>query len=79
MNVYGRFTAAVGSIALNVALALLVAQGAGAAVPAMQEQPRDPQTTAVSATADHPAAAHEHCTRGLRAREILAVLLALVV
>ena len=44
MNVYGRFTAAVGSLALNVVLTLILTQSAGAAVPLATESVQHPQS-----------------------------------
>jgi hypothetical protein len=78
MNTYGRFSAAVGSIALNVVLALILAQGAGAAVPATNATELSPHSYAVVLGGDHRSS-QKRCTSGLRARTILAVLLGLVV
>jgi hypothetical protein len=88
MNLYGRFSAAVGSLALNVVLTLILTQGAGAAVPVSTESMQQPQaysesgqrphTYTVSVGADrHPAKAQ--CAGGLRDRAILALLLGLIV
>ena len=77
MNRYGRFTAAVGSIALNVALALLLTQAAGAAIPATDRSEQGPRTFTVFLGADqHPV--HERCVAGIRDRAIIAVVLALI-
>jgi hypothetical protein len=88
MNVYGRITAAAGSLALNVALSLLLSQGAGAAVPAASEsvqQPhsysdavQSPRSYTISVGSDHHPP-KEQCPGGMRDRAILAVLLALIV
>jgi hypothetical protein len=78
MNTYGRFTAAVGSVALNVVLALILTQGAGAAVPATNVSVQGPHSYTVFLGGDHRAS-HARCASGLRARTILAVLLGLIV
>jgi len=78
MNTYGRLTAAVGSVVLNVMLALMLSQGAGAAVPATNATMRSAHSYTVVVGADHRAS-HERCASGLRARTILAVLLGLIV
>lgn len=75
MNIYGRFTAALGSVALNGALALLLAQGAGAATP---RATGSVQSYTVS-VGDEQHRSHEHCNGGMQSRAILAVLLALIV
>jgi len=78
MNVYGRFTAAVGSVALNVVLALILTQVAGAAVPGTSGSVQGPHLYTVYGGGDqHPS--HERCVSGLRARTIIAVLLGLIV
>jgi hypothetical protein len=81
MNIYGRFNAAVGSVALNAALALVLAQGAVAAA----EVPAPARSG--SAQAAHISAysgakqllAHQRCASGLRTRTIIAVVLGLIV
>jgi hypothetical protein len=78
MNTYGRFTAAVGSVALNIVLALILAQGAGAAIPATNESVQGTHSYTVFLGADNQPA-RERCVAGLRARAIIAVVLALIV
>jgi hypothetical protein len=78
MKTYGRFTAAVGSVALNVLLALVLTQGAGAAVPATNISVQSAHSYTVSVGGNHRSS-HERCASGLRARTILAVLLGLIV
>ena len=78
MNMYGRFTAAVGSVALNVALALILSQGARAATPSTNALAPAPESHAVHHRADHHAA-DGRCVAGLRARTIIAVLLGIIV
>jgi hypothetical protein len=77
MNTYGRVTAAVGSVILNVALALILSQGAEAAV-----APADKPAAPVS----HPhelvvklRAADARCGSRLRTRTIVAVILGIIV
>jgi hypothetical protein len=78
MNTYGRFTAAVGSVALNAVLALILTQGAGAAVPATNASTKGPHSyTVYLGTDDHPS--HARCASGVRTRTIIAVVLALIV
>ena len=77
MNVHGRFTAAVGSVALNVVLALIFTQTAGAAIPATNASAHDPHSYTVVLGADHPSQAR--CAARLRTRAIIAVVLGLIV
>ena len=77
MNVHGRFTAAVGSVALNVVLTLIFTQAAGAAIPATNGSAHDPHSYTVVLGADHPPQAP--CAARLRTRAIIAVLLGLIV
>jgi hypothetical protein len=88
MNVYGRFTAAVGSLALNVVLTLILTQSAGAAVLVTTSSVRHPQCDTESmhsphsvtfsvGTDHHPS--KELSPDRLRDRAILAVLLGLIV
>ena len=78
MNTHGRITAAVGSVALNVALALILSQGAGAATPSTNEPVPAPRSHVVYQGVDHRAS-DGHCASEFRARAIIAVLLAFVV
>jgi hypothetical protein len=78
MNVYRKFTAAVGSVALNVVLALILTQGAGAAIPATNGSVQGAHSYAAHPGADqYPS--HAQCVAGLRARAVIAVLLGLIV
>jgi hypothetical protein len=88
MNVYGRFTAAAGSLALSVVLTLILTQGAGAAVLVTTSSVQHPQCETESVhsphrftvsvgTDHHPSKAP--CPDRLRDRAILAVLLGLIV
>jgi hypothetical protein len=89
MNVYGRFTAAVGSLALNGVLTLILTQAAGAAVPATTESMPHPPSYGESVQSPHTSytvtvGADHHsskaqCAERLRNRAILAVLLGLIV
>jgi hypothetical protein len=78
MSKHERLYAALGSVALNLAVGLVLAQSAGAAVPAMSERQAEPRhhVIQVSAVAHD---ANEHCLLRLRNRAITAVLLALMV
>jgi hypothetical protein len=78
MNIYGRFSAALGSVALNGVLALALAQGAGAATPTTNGSVHSPQSYTVY-VGDDQHRAHERCSTGIQSRAILAVLLALIV
>jgi hypothetical protein len=78
MNIYGRFSAALGSLALNGVLALVLAQEAGAATPAARGSAQGSQSYTVY-VGDEQHRLHERCTGGIQARAILAVLLALIV
>ena len=87
MNTYRRFAAAVGSVALNAALALMLTQGAGAAAVANQtvhDAHRYADATQVSHTYTIVAGTDHHvpterCGRVLRSRAMVAVLLSLIV
>ncbi len=88
MNVNGRFTAAVGSLALNVVLTLILSQSAGAAVPLATESVQHPQTYTETVHSPHSytvsVGTDRHsskalCAGGLRNRAILAVFLGLIV
>jgi hypothetical protein len=79
MSTYGRFTAAAGSLALNVLVALVLSQAAGAAaVPAADASVQGSHTYTVHVGTDR-AVAHEKCTGGIRTRAIIAVVLGLIV
>ena len=78
MNTYGRVTAAVGSIILNIALALILSQGAEAAAPVADQITAKPvshthQILVKLRTAD------AHCGSRLRTRTIVAVVLGMIV
>ena len=79
MNAHGRLTAAVGSIALNVVLALILAQQAGAATPAADKSEREWPSYEISVGDEHHAKQEKRCVTGMRSRAMLAVLLALIV
>lgn len=78
MKLHGRFTAAVGSAALNVALALILTQQAGATIPATHRPGQDLQSYTVTLGADHHPA-QQRCANAIRSRAILAVVLGLLV
>ena len=78
MSTYGRFTAAIGSILLNVMVAVVLTQAAGAAIPATGAPVPNSRPHAVYVSADRHAA-NAHCTSGIRTRAIIAVVLALIV
>jgi hypothetical protein len=78
MNAYGKVTAAIGSIALNVLLTLILSQGAEAATPPAEKLAPNP------AVHTHELAAYRHdsdarCVSRLRARTIVAVILGIIV
>jgi hypothetical protein len=72
-------TAAVGSVVLNVVLALILSQQAGAATPAADKSEQARQTYEISVGDEHHPAQQKRCVTGIRSRAILAVLLALIV
>jgi hypothetical protein len=78
MNTSGRVTAAVGSVVLNVALALVLSQGAAAATP-----PADKLAAGASGHTHMIAAHHQssdnRCAARLRTRTIVAVILGIIV
>jgi hypothetical protein len=78
MSKHERFCAALGSVALNVAVGLVLAQSAGAAVPAMSERQAEPQHQVIQVSAEAQGV-NKHCVMRLRNRAITAVLLALMV
>ncbi len=78
MSTYGRFTAATGSVVLNMMLAVVLTQAAGAAIPTADASVPVSRTYTVHLGTDHPSA-HEHCASGMRTRAIVAVVLALIV
>ena len=78
MKLHGRFTAAVGSVALNVVLALILTQQAGATVPTTGPRGQDLQSYTVTLGADHHPA-QQRCARAIRSRAMLAVVLGLLV
>jgi hypothetical protein len=78
MNTYGRVTAAVGSLILNVAVALILSQGAEAATPSANP----PATSTVSQP--HMITVNLHgtdarCSSRIRTRTIVAVILGIIV
>jgi hypothetical protein len=78
MNIWRRCTAAVVSVALNVALALVLSQGAGAATP-----PTNHQAPGLHSRTVHQRAGIQvveaPCVARIQTRAIIAVLLAIVV
>jgi hypothetical protein len=78
MSMHERFYAAPGSVALNVAVALVLAQSASATVPAMSEREAEPRPHVIQVSAETHGA-NKHCVLRLRNRAITAVLLALMV
>ena len=77
MNIWRKCTAAVVSVALNVALALVLSQGAGAATPSTNNQAPNLESRTVDQGAgiqvmDAP------CVARIQTRAIIAVLLAIV-
>ena len=79
MNIRGRVSAAMGSMALNLALVLVLSQGAGAATPAArQEVAAEPATVVVHGVDDHKDAT-QRCRSSLRTRALVAVLLGMIV
>jgi hypothetical protein len=78
MSTYGKFTAATGSIVLNVVVALALAQAAGAAMPASEAAIRNSHAYTIEVGTDQPRG-HDHCALRIRTRAIVAVVLALIV
>ena len=78
MNTYGRVTAAFGSVVLNVALALVLSQGAVAATPPTDKLAANPAMHAHMVTMHHQAS-ENRCTARLRTRTIVAVILGIIV
>ena len=75
MNIYGGFDAALGSVALNGVLALVLAPGLGRQSP--QRTNHDMPQSYTVYVGDEPHRSHERCSAGIQSRAILAVLLAL--
>ena len=78
MSKHERFYAALGSVALNVAVGLVLAQSAGAAVPAMSERQAEPRHHVMQISVE-ARTANKSCAMRRRDRAIAAVLLALMV
>lgn len=78
MSTYGRFTAAAGSLVLNVVVALVLTQAAGAATPPADASVQGSHTYTVYVGNELPAS-HEICAGGIRTRAIIAVVLGLIV
>ena len=78
MSKHERFCAALGSVALNIAVGLVLAQSAGAAAPAMSERQAEPRHHVIQVNAE-VRGAKAHCAMRRRDRAIAAVLLALMV
>jgi uncharacterized protein (UPF0261 family) len=77
MSKHERLYAALGSAALNVVLALVLSQSAGAAVPASGERQAEPRQQVIEITvATHGAT--RPCAKHIRDRAIAAVVLALM-
>ena len=79
MSKSGRFSAAFGSIVLNVALAVLMSREAGAQVPAADSSPAAPHLMVISTPGMDMNESHAGCLVRFRNRAIVAVVLALVV
>ena len=80
MNIRGSLTAAMGSMALNLALVMILVQGAGAATPAARhEVAAEPATVVVMHGVDDHKDATQHCRSSLRTRALVAVLLGMIV
>lgn len=77
MNIYRGFASAVGAVALNAALAQILAHGAAAATP-QRTEPAPQVKIAVRGSAA-PHWTHERCFPRLRTRTIIAVALSLIV
>jgi hypothetical protein len=78
MNIWRKCTAAIVSVTLNVALALVLSQGAGAATPSTIHQAPGLQTHTVNQRAGMPVL-EAPCVARIKTRAIIAVLLAIVV
>ena len=78
MSKHERFYAALGSVALNVVVGLVLAQSASATVPAMSERQAEPRHHVIQVSAE-ARGANGHCATHIRDRAIAAVLLALMV
>ena len=78
MKLHGRFAAAIGSVALNVVLALMLTRQAGATSSTTDGTGQTPQTYTVTLSADHHHA-QQRCANAIRSRAILAVVLGLLV
>jgi hypothetical protein len=79
MNIREKITAATGSIVLNLALALVLGQGAGAATPAAMQEVKAAPPTAVAYGVENHEHATQHCRSSLRTRALVAVLLGMIV
>lgn len=79
MNVREKITAAAGSMALNVALVLLLAQAAGAATPSAKQPAAEPQGSLVVVQVADQGSAPARCEARLRTRALVAVILAMIV
>jgi hypothetical protein len=73
-----RFFAALGSVALNVVVGLVLTQSAGAAVPASNDRQAQPRHHMIQVSVE-ARAANKSCAMRRRDRAIAAVLLALMV
>ena len=78
MSMHERIYAALGSVALNVAIGLVLAQSASATVPASNERQAEPRHHVIQVSAEAHGA-NKHCVMRLRNRAIAAALLALMV
>ena len=78
MNIRAKITAAAGTMALNLALALVLGQAAGAATPSAMRPVERPGNVVVIQAADQKGAG-QHCERRLRTRALVAVILAMIV
>ena len=78
MSKHERFYAALGSVALNIVVGLVLTQSAGATVPASNEWPAEPRHHVIQLSVE-ARAANKACAMHRRDRAIAAVLLALMV
>ena len=77
MSKHERIYAALGSVALNVVVGLVLTQSAGAAVPAMSERQAEPRHHVIQLSVEAHGA-NKACAMHRRDRAIAAVLLALM-
>lgn len=78
MNIRGRITAAAGSMALNVALVMVLGQAAGAATPSAMRPAEQSESVVVVQMSDQKKA-QPHCESKLRTRALVAVIIGMIV